>query len=38
VEFLKSTLSELSVKAAPTKFEAEFATNEMHILVALDVP
>ena len=24
--------------AAPTKFEAEFATSEMHILVALDVP
>jgi uncharacterized lipoprotein YmbA len=25
-------------QAAPTKFEAECATSEMHILVALDVP
>src|SRR5262245_48039885 len=31
-------LNQRGAQAAPTKFEAECATSETHILVALDVP
>jgi len=43
IDTLRSTLDQndigtLAQKAAPTKFEAEWATNETHIWVALDAP